>query len=306
MCADKIDIEQLRKSLRRRSPAARRMKLGSELSPPSQADGGEPIVYHRDLPHRRAALQKWVAPMEPGEPVRLDDAVDGEEVRTAVGSAFVIEAPADGALSEEFASAVTDSEGDLRGHLLGADPVCGGELGPDDLLFFDLETTGLVSTPVFLIGVMIWSQGGLLTRQFFARNYAEEPAIVEMFAELLQTTRMLVSFNGKSFDLPYIRARAAATGVRLAFDGPHLDLLHASRRAWKAQLPNCRLQTLEANICGRHRGDDIPGYAIPQAYHDFIRTGDARQMVRTLHHNRLDLITLADLMLRLPGVESGH
>jgi len=304
MSDEKIDITQLRKSLRRKSPAASRLKLASEVLPPPPATGGEPLVYHRDLPHRREAPQTWASP---GQPVRLCDAVEGKEVRTAGGAAFVIESHVDNdvnaAFCDEFASAVTNPDSDLRGHLLAADPVSGGDLTPGDLLFFDLETTGLSSTPVFLIGVMIWSDGRLLTRQFFARTYAEERVIVEMFVESLQAARMLVSFNGKSYDLPYLRARAAATGVKLAYDGPHLDLLHVSRRAWKKQLPNCRLQTLEAHICGRHREDDIPGYAIPQAYHDFVRTGDARQMVQTLHHNRLDLITLADLMLRLPGMD---
>jgi len=303
MCPEQIDISQLRKRLGRKHSAARRLKLGSEVSPP-------PLVYHRDLPEARSPRRAWTGALPPGRPVRLCDAVDGKEVRTADGAAFVVESrlrdDAGRGLCGTFAAAVTDRAGNLRGHLLCADPVGGNKLGPDDLLFFDLETTGLASTPVFLVGVMLWSGGALVTRQFFARNYAEERAIVAMFAELLQTKRMLVSFNGKSFDLPYIRARAAATRVPLAFDGPHFDLLHVSRRAWKSQLPNCRLQTLEAHICGRHRGDDIPGHAIPQAYHDFIRTGDARQMARTLHHNKLDLITLAELMIHLPAVDSEH
>jgi len=196
---------------------------------------------------------------------------------------------------------MADPAGPLRGHLLQADPVGGGSLEPEDLAFFDLETTGLSSSPVFLIGVMVWANGGLFTRQFFARDYSEERPIISMFAECLRGKKMLVSFNGKSFDLPYIRARAAATGAKFAFDGPHFDLLHISRRAWKDRLPNCRLQTLEAHICGRHRTGDIPGHAIPQAYHDYVRTEDARQMVSTLEHNRLDLITLAELMIHLPA-----
>ena len=205
------------------------------------------------------------------------------------------------ALSTALLTAMTDPQGPLRGHLLKADPLGGDKIEPEDLAFFDLETTGLSSSPVFLIGVMLWADGGLVTRQFFARDYSEERAIVSLFAECMQGKKMLVSFNGKSFDLPYIRTRAAATNVRFAFDGPHLDLLHISRRAWKDQLPNCKLQTLEAHICGRHRTGDIPGHAIPQAYHDYVHSKDARHMVSTLEHNRLDLITLAELMIHLPA-----
>jgi uncharacterized protein YprB with RNaseH-like and TPR domain len=302
MCADKIDIEQLRKSLRRRHSAAEKLKFASQIEPP----GRQPIVYQRDLSSDTSG-PKLRPPPSP-RAVKLCDAIAGREARGPDGAyAFLVESDlnaslgAEAALSATFAAAMSDPDGAMRGHLLRADPVGGNGLVPEDLAFFDLETTGLSSSPVFLIGVMVWANGGLVTRQFFARDYSEERPIISMFAECLRGKRMLVSFNGKSFDLPYIRARAAATGVRFAFDGPHFDLLHISRRAWKDRLPNCRLQTLEAHICGRHRTGDIPGHAIPQAYHDYVRTEDARQMVSTLEHNRLDLITLAELMIHLPA-----
>jgi uncharacterized protein YprB with RNaseH-like and TPR domain len=110
-----------------------------------------------------------------------------------------------------------------------------------------------------------------------------------------------VSFNGKSFDQPYVRTRAAANGVpyRLALD--HLDLVHAARRIWKRTLPDCRLQTLERCICGRAREEDIPGHLIPDAYHTYVRTGNGAEMIDVLRHNFLDLVTMADLIIRLPG-----
>ncbi len=77
----------------------------------------------------------------------------------------------------------------------------------------------------------------------------------------------------------------------------HFDLLHASRKRWRGQVPNCRLQTLERLICGRHRVGDIPGREIPQAYHDYVRHGRLDQVPSILHHNALDLVTLLQLML---------
>ena len=77
---------------------------------------------------------------------------------------------------------------------------------------------------------------------------------------------------------------------------PHLDLLYESRRRWKGKLPNCRLQTLETHLCGRRRYGDIPGWAIPDAYHRFVDTGDARQVRDILHHNLLDLLTMAQVL----------
>ena len=108
-----------------------------------------------------------------------------------------------------------------------------------------------------------------------------------------------MSFNGKSFDVPYLRARAAACGIPYTVALAHFDLLHTARRLWRGTLPNCRLQTLERHLCARTRSNDIPGADIPDAYHDYVRTGNAAQMVQIIEHNRLDLVTLAELMTRL-------
>ena len=172
------------------------------------------------------------------------------------------------------------------------------------LAFFDLETTGLSSSPLFLIGAMVWQDGQLVSHQFFARDYSQEAGVVQLFGELAAGRKLLVSFNGKSFDAPFVLTRAAATGVPCRLDQAHLDPLHAARRAWGGRLPDCKLQTLECYVCGRTRADDIPGHMIPDAYHAYVRTGNASEMVSVLEHNFLDLLTLADLMTRLPAPPS--
>jgi uncharacterized protein YprB with RNaseH-like and TPR domain len=117
---------------------------------------------------------------------------------------------------------------------------------------------------------------------------------------LLDDQQVLVTFNGKSFDWPQIRDRSTlherdpdSVDNHLV----HLDLLHHARRRWRCELPNCKLQTLERYICGRHRTGDIPGGDIPAAYHDYVRTGDLAEVRQILHHNALDLVTLLQLSL---------
>jgi uncharacterized protein YprB with RNaseH-like and TPR domain len=175
---------------------------------------------------------------------------------------------------------------------------------PAEAAFFDIETTGLTSTPVFLIGTMSWEGDRLVVKQFFARDYSEEPGVMSLFFDWAAEKRLLVSFNGKSFDLPYARVRAAANGVPFTLELPHLDLLHVARRAWKGTVPNHRLQTLEAHVCGRVRQGDIPSWEIPEAYHAYVRTSNAAEIVEIVRHNLLDLVTLADLMVRLPPPEA--
>jgi uncharacterized protein YprB with RNaseH-like and TPR domain len=110
---------------------------------------------------------------------------------------------------------------------------------------------------------------------------------------------MVVTFNGKCFDMPFLVNRANANGIELPAPEFHLDLLHESRRIYKRDLPNCRLQTLEQMVCGRSREDDIPGSEIPRAYDDFVCTGDACKIASILTHNLYDLLTMADLMHRM-------
>jgi len=150
---------------------------------------------------------------------------------------------------------------------------------------------------IFLVGMMRYEDGQLVFEQCFAKDYSQEPAVLQAFMDRFDAASLLVTFNGKSFDMNLIRERAAFHAVELPpRPAAHLDLLHESRRRWKSDVPNCRLQTLERLLCGRRRVGDIPGSEIPEAYHRFVATGDARQVVEIMHHNLLDLLTMAQLV----------
>jgi len=304
---DKHDARQRATDLRR----ALRKKLTSKPRPSSVPESPEAIIYRRDLPCetlrpvRRHRLR--------GKPVRLEEAVEGTVVAAlSGGSAYVVEIALQelecdewNALCNSFQLSLTHDESNVRRRIVRN--CFADSLAPEDLFFLDLETTGLASTPVFLVGTMAWEHSGLVVRQYLARNYAEEAAIISLSLEQAASRKLLVSFNGKSFDVPYLRTRAAATGVPFGIELPHFDLLHESRRAWKHLLPDCKLQTLESYICRRPRYGDIPGHEIPDAYHAFVRSGNAAEIVEILKHNMLDLVTLADLMTRLPPLKpEGH
>jgi uncharacterized protein YprB with RNaseH-like and TPR domain len=174
---------------------------------------------------------------------------------------------------------------------------------PEGAVFIDTETTGLGGAMVFLLGTMRVEGGGVTLRQVFARDYREEVALVDEWLRLLAGASMIVSFNGKSYDLPVLRDRIALYGRRPPQEPAHVDLLHHARRRWRGVLPDCRLQTLEWRICGRRRTGDIPGEDIPEAYHRFVRTGDPGDMLTVFHHNALDLVTLADVAAALTAPE---
>jgi hypothetical protein len=178
--------------------------------------------------------------------------------------------------------------------------------GLERALFLDLETGGLASSPVFLAGTMHWNGEDFVLRQYFARHYGEEAALLRAVNEQARRFEFLVTFNGRSYDAPFLAGRAVIHGVPLALPPHHLDLLHAARRRWKRVLPDCRLQTLEFHLCRRRRVGDVPGEEVPGLYHDFVRCGDPYRLIPVFHHNLLDVITMAEILRALAdGREPG-
>jgi hypothetical protein len=176
-------------------------------------------------------------------------------------------------------------------------------LGIERALFLDLETCGLASSPVFLAGTMHWNGEDFVLRQYFARHYGEEPALLAALTEQSSGFDVLVTFNGKAYDAPFLAARSLAHGVPVALPRHHLDLLHHARRRWRLELPDCRLNTLELRVCRRRRTGDVPGEQIPGLYHDYVRNGDPWRLVPVFHHNLLDVTTMADLLHALCSPE---
>ena len=172
-------------------------------------------------------------------------------------------------------------------------------LGLEHALFLDLETGGLSSSPVFLAGTMHWNGNDFVLRQYFARHYGEEATLLGALAEATRGFEFLVTFNGKSYDVPFLRDRGNVHRVSIGMPPRHLDLLHPSRRRWKGDLPDCRLQTLEYRVCRRRRVGDVPGEEVPGLYHDYVRNGDPYRLVPVFHHNLLDVITMGEVLAAL-------
>lgn len=298
------EVSGLRRKLAKQAEAKARKTVGDAVAPTahSVAEGpAQPVVYSRGVSEARRSATK-IEDMGPS--IALEEAVRGVVTSAPVGPDYYhIDLPAvelDPCARDMHACFVP-----LLGHPQEAAvaricEVCKTErIAPEEVLFLDLETTGLSMTPVFLIGTMECLRDGFLFRQYLARDYSEEMSILSAFAGRLEAARMVVTFNGKSFDMPFLQNRAVATGVRFPHPKSHLDLLHEARRAYGRTVPNHKLQTLENLICGRHREDDIPGAEIPAAYHEFVRTGNARKIGMILEHNLHDLLTMADLMSRM-------
>ncbi len=170
-------------------------------------------------------------------------------------------------------------------------------------LFLDTETTGLAGgtgTLVFLVGVGRFEGEEFVVRQYFLRQPHEEAAMLQQLQALLEECTGLVTFNGKSFDIPLLRTRAVLHRLSVDFERlHHFDVLHAARRLWKDQVDSCSLGGLESSILRQHRQQDIPGALIPQIYFDFLRNGEASRLPEVLAHNRQDIVSTVALLVRI-------
>lgn len=175
------------------------------------------------------------------------------------------------------------------------------DIQAEDFLFIDTETTGLAGgagSYVFLVGAAKYENETLNFAQFFLQDPANEPAQLAALESFAATSKIVISYNGKSFDLPRLKTRYRFHGWLYPFqDIYHIDLLHFVRRIWKSQLPSCTLGDLETHILGLQRDSlDIPGWKVSDHFYEYLNTKDPTPLVNIFYHNEVDVISLAVLL----------
>ncbi len=186
--------------------------------------------------------------------------------------------------------------------LLALDPGLAG-CDPAGALYLDTETTGLAGgtgTVAFLVGLAWWDGGALVLEQVLVRALGEEAPMLERVRTRIAAATMLVTFNGKTFDLPLLRTRFVMAGVAPPREPPHLDLLHVARRVHKERSRRsagaCRLVALERDILGFERIDDVASGDVSACYLHFLWTGDARGLLGVIEHNAWDVVAMVALV----------
>ena len=171
-----------------------------------------------------------------------------------------------------------------------------------DIVFVDIETSNLsfgAGSFVFLIGLCFFSDNAVRTELLFIDHPGAEKALLDIFSSKISTFSVISSYNGKSFDLPFLRNRCLFHGTDPDFmDKSHIDLLHYARRFWKLRIESCRLSDIERLILKHQRKEsEIPGWMVPQIYFDFLSQKDPRMLEGIFYHNKDDVLSLAALFV---------
>jgi len=177
-------------------------------------------------------------------------------------------------------------------------------LAPDftkPLLFFDTETTGLkgAGTLIFLLGFIEETVDGFTLTQYVLPGPDHEPAF--LYATNLWAHKFtLVTYNGKSFDVPQLQTRWTMNRNILPalLEHAHIDLLHGSRRIWKEEILAFNLTSIEVEKLGFHREGDIPGFMAPIIYQDAVKSGNPNNLMKVLTHNEWDILSLVSLYIK--------
>jgi uncharacterized protein YprB with RNaseH-like and TPR domain len=237
-------------------------------------------------------------------PERIAEILGGRPIQNRFGSCLAIDRRYE---SDRRHGSIAIAECDLDdgSGLKVLDPsLADGPMGRT--IFIDLETTGLsggAGTVAFLVGCGYFDLGAFQVRQFLLTSYTSERALLAAVADFFDAADLIVTYNGKTFDVPVMETRWLFHRMEMPLDGvPHFDTLHAARRLWKPRAVDaesgCRLVELERALFDVRRVGDVPGNEIPSRFFRFLRSGDPRPLEPVLEHNRLDLVSLAAVTAR--------
>lgn len=182
--------------------------------------------------------------------------------------------------------------------LLALEPALAA-LDPSRALFVDTETTGLgggAGTIAFLVGLAAFEGETLVLEQFLLRTPAEERPLLEAVAQRFDAASLVITFNGKAFDVPLLAGRCVMNRLPQLSERPHLDLLHVARRLHRARIQTCTLKAIESEVLGFVRDADIDGGEVAPRYFHFLRTGDESPLRTVVDHNAWDVVSMAALV----------
>ncbi|MBB6216042.1 hypothetical protein HNQ80_002133 [Anaerosolibacter carboniphilus] len=163
-----------------------------------------------------------------------------------------------------------------------------------DLSFaiFDIETTGLSPeyNQVILVGILYVENERMMIQQFFCHHRREEKVLLEAFSEKIKAFDFLISYNGDSFDIPFLNKRLGKHHIPFRVDThKSFDILKFVRRKRELlNLQDCKLKSVEKSL-NILRTDTISGKESVELYQLYENYPENHLKEKILLHNYDDL-----------------
>jgi len=268
---------------------------------------------------------------EPPENIEIPLKIQGARVLHRKKTPFLkIERPIEDIKAEPLKKYIKENKNNLTVNRIQKGLGLERPIKKRDILAWDLETAGLrYIDPIVSISYATFNGQEVIPGVLLARDYSEEKPMIEYFLEMVED-KLLLTYNGKSFDVPRLSFRAKHNGIVLNGDRKipleqklnktHIDLLPWTKKEF-SHLSDKKLKTLERIIFNYNRGNDLPGSEIPKTYREWlgekIETKNTRKKLKKkltnkqkrerlakkingiVDHNLIDSITLIALLANL-------
>ncbi len=149
------------------------------------------------------------------------------------------------------------------------------DAAPQEVIFFDIETTGLSPSRsgLYLIGCMFAEENRTQLRQFFADDLEDEKRVLKAFAKLLEDKSNIVHFNGSTFDIPYLKTKYGQHGMSDPFYSKKSCDIYKKLMPLKRilSLGSMKQKKLE-ELCGIYREDVYTGGELIDVYKNYQKS----------------------------------
>lgn len=172
-------------------------------------------------------------------------------------------------------------------------------VNPEKIVFWDIETTGFSRRydSIYLMGYFYWEGRTPYLEQHLCSSTAEEIGLLENFLQKMDDFEVLVSFNGDTFDIPFVQERLKQMRVRghlsefRSMDLYKMYRPYASFFGWT----NCKLKSIECFL-NLERRDTMDGGELIEVFYEYSRTDDPGLQKTLLLHNYEDILNLPYLL----------
>ncbi len=174
------------------------------------------------------------------------------------------------------------------------------------MAFFDIETTDLKAFMGRVLGASIADEFGNVTHRTYAdfngRSILDDTPLVGWLRDELDKYDILVSWNGKLFDTPFVNARLIR-GLELPtrMDKMHIDLMYYAKGSLM-RVGSAKLANVAKFLNVKHQKTDISWEVWQRA-----AVGDQEALTEVMDHCDADVLTLRDVFVRMkPLIKNIH